>query len=56
MKPCTLQKNKKINQWDRREFPLSPVVKNLPSNAEGVGLIPGWGVRSHMPCDQKTKT
>jgi len=26
-----------------RDFPGNPVVKTLPSNAGGVGLIPGWG-------------
>ena len=26
-----------------RDFPGSPVVKILPSNARDVGLIPGWG-------------
>ena len=31
--------------WD---FPGGPVVKNLPVNAGGMGLIPGLG-RSHMP-------
>ena len=27
------------------EFPDGPVVKTSPSNAEGVGLIPGRGAR-----------
>ena len=26
-----------------RDFPGSPVVKTSPSNAEGAGLIAGWG-------------
>ena len=26
-----------------RDFPGSPVVKTLPSNAGDVGSIPGWG-------------
>ena len=26
-------------------LPGSPVVKTLPSNAGGVGLIPGWGAK-----------
>ena len=26
-----------------RDFPGGPVVKTSPSNAEGVGPIPGWG-------------
>ena len=29
--------------WD---FPVGPVVKNPHSNAEDVGLIPGWGATS----------
>ena len=36
-------------------FPGSPVVKTSPSNAEGVGSIPGR-LRSHMPHSQKMKT
>ena len=30
-------------------FSGSPPIKNLPSNTEGAGLIPGRGLRSHMP-------
>ena len=29
----------------RRDFPGSPVVKNLPFNAKGAGLIPGQGAK-----------
>ena len=29
----------------RRDFPGNPGVKTLPSNAEGAGSIPGWGVK-----------
>ena len=36
--------------WD---FPGGPVVKTLPSSAGVVGLIPGQGVRCHMPRGQK---
>ena len=28
-----------------RDFPGSPVVKTVPSNAGGVGSIPGWGAK-----------
>ena len=28
-----------------RDFLGSPVVKTLPSNAGGVGSIPGWGAK-----------
>ena len=31
-----------------RDFPGGPVVKTLPSNAEGAGSISGWG--SRLPC------
>ena len=30
------------------DFPGGPVVKNLPSSAMGLGLIPGQGGGSHM--------
>ena len=29
----------------KRDFPSSPGVKNLPSNAGDVGSIPGWGTK-----------
>ena len=39
------------------DFSGGLVVKTLPSNAGGVGLIPGKGeLRFHMPHSQKTKT
>ena len=28
-----------------RDFPGGPVVKTLPSNVEGAGLIPDWGTK-----------
>ena len=28
-----------------RDFPGGPVVKTPPSNAQGVGSIPGWGTK-----------
>ena len=34
------QKSKKL-----KDFPSGPVVKNLPSKAGDVGLIPGWGTK-----------
>ena len=39
------------------DFPGGPVVKTLPSNARGVGLIPGRGGGEDPTCDpgQKTK-
>ena len=40
--------------WD---FPSGPVVKTLPSNAGGVGSIPGWGTKipHAVGCGQKLK-
>ena len=29
-----------------RDFPGDPGVKTSPSNAEGVGSIPGWGTKT----------
>ena len=31
-----------------KDFPGSPVIKTLPSNAGGMGLIPGQGKSFHM--------
>ena len=36
---------KDLPLWD---FLGGPVVKNLPSNAEDMSLIPGQGTRPHM--------
>ena len=41
--------HKNINS---RDFPVGPVVRNLPTNAEDTGLILGPG-RSHMPQSNK---
>ena len=38
-------KIKKLLNWD---FLGGPVVKNLPSNAEDMSLIPGQGTKPHM--------
>ena len=35
-------KEKYGKYWD---FPVGPVVKNLPSNAGDAGSIPGWGTK-----------
>ena len=38
------------------DFPGSPVVKTLPSNAGGVGSIPGWGAKMpHSSWPKKKK-
>ena len=37
----------------RRDFPGSPVVKNLPFNAKGAGLIPGQG--TNIPHTSRAK-
>ena len=42
--------NKGDLSWD---FPGGPVFKTSPSNAEGVGSIPGWGAR--IPCASQPK-
>ena len=34
-----------ISKQSVRDFPGDPVVKNSPSNAEDVGLIPGRGTK-----------
>ena len=36
-----------------RDFPPGPVVKTSPSNAGGVGSIPGWGAKIPMPQGKK---
>ena len=56
---CLFKVTTQIHQFKieaYRDFPCSPVVKILPSNAGGVGLIPGRGAKIHMPRGQKTKT
>ena len=35
------------------DFPGGPVVKTLPSNAQGAGLIPGQG--NKIPCASQSK-
>ena len=37
------------------DVPGGPVVKTLPSNAEGLGLISGPGIKIHMPHDVAKK-
>ena len=32
------------------DFPGGSMVKTSASNADGMGLIPSQGTRSHMPC------
>ena len=39
-----------------KTVPGGPVVKTLPSNAGGVGLIPGWGAKiPHALWPKKSK-
>ena len=38
-----------ISFKEYRDFPDGPGVKNPPSNAEDVGLIPDWGTKIPMP-------
>ena len=43
-------------QQPSRDFPGSTVVKTLPSNAGGVGLIPGWETKvPHASWPNKTE-
>ena len=34
-----------VFKLESRNFPVSPVVKTPRPNAEGIGLIPGWGTK-----------
>ena len=57
----TLENPKRIDNYKgtKWELPGGPVVKTLPSNAGGVGLIPGWGdgiPQASGPKDQNIKT
>ena len=36
-----------------RDIPSGPMIKTLPSNTGGAGLIPGQELNSHMPCSKK---
>ena len=38
--------NWRSEDTSRWNFPIGPVVENLPCNAGDVGLIPGWGIES----------
>ena len=40
------------NNWNLRDFPGGPGVKNPPSNAEDVGLIPGQGTKIPHAAEQ----
>ena len=37
--------DKTLKEKGKRDVPGAPVVKNLPSNAGGLGSIPGWGTK-----------
>ena len=43
--PCLRCSELYMSRHIIRDIPGSPPVKTLPSNAEGVGLIPGQGVK-----------
>ena len=56
------KENKQSQRWFfekfNEDFPGGPVVKTLPSNAGGAGLIPGWGAKiphTSRPKNQKIK-
>ena len=39
-----------------RDFTGGPVIKTLPANAGGAGLIPGWGAKIlHVSGPKKSK-
>ena len=40
-----MAKKKKKEKKKKRDFPGSPVVKTLSSNAGGVSLISSWGAK-----------
>ena len=42
------KRKRKIQEIFKGNFSGGPVVKNPPSNAGDVGLIPGWGTK--IPC------
>ena len=37
------------------DFPAGLLIKILPANVGDADSIPGWGLRSHMCCNQKNK-
>ena len=47
-KPMTQNVGGRFLKKTGRDFPGGSVVKTLPSNAGGAGLIPGQGIRPHM--------
>ena len=55
-----LVKKLQLQQWlkalslkPRSDLPGGPVVKALPSSARDACSVPGWELRSSMPCGQK---
>ena len=42
---CEHYLKNEIKKKKERDFPGDPVIKTLPSNAGGVGLIPGQGTK-----------
>ena len=45
MNSCHCDNMDGSRKYYARDFPDSPVVKTLPSNAGGAGWIPGWGAK-----------
>ena len=43
-------------EWDLRDFPGGPVIKTSPSNARGMGSIPGQGAKISHSSQPKKKT
>ena len=42
-------------RYQDRDFPGGPVVKTSPSNAGGVGLIPGQGAKTLLASQPKSQ-
>ena len=49
---CLLQVVVNLEEGD---FPGGPVIKTSPSNAGGVGWIPGWGAKIPYTLQPKAK-
>ena len=43
------RKPRLVSKPPEADFPGSPVVKSLPSNAGAAGSVLGWGTKSHWP-------
>ena len=53
---CELYLKVIFKEQKKGDFPGGPVVKTLPSNAGGAGLIPGWGAKIPDASQPKNQT